>query len=45
MLNVDGTEDGTENASDEETVEIPTGLNGFSPIGHRSPWNTRPVAA
>lgn len=45
MLNMDGTEDGTEDASDEDTVDIPPGLKTFSPIGHRSPWNTRPVAA
>ena len=45
MLNMDGTEDGTEDDSDEDTVDISAGLTPFSPIGHRSPWNTRPVAA
>ena len=45
MLNMDGTEDGTDDASDEETVDIPAELRSFSPMAHRSPWNTRPVAA
>lgn len=45
MLNMDGTEDGTDEASDEDTVDVPTGLTSFSPMGHRSPWNSRPVAA
>lgn len=45
MLNMDGTEDGTDEASDEDAVDVPAGLASFSPMGHRSPWNTRPVAA
>jgi hypothetical protein len=45
MLNMDGTEDGTDDASEEEAGDIPSGLASFSPIGHRSPWNTRPVVA
>jgi hypothetical protein len=45
MLNMDGTEDGTDDASAEEAGDISSGLTSFSPIGHRSPWNTRPVAA
>lgn len=45
MLNMDGTEDGTDETSDEDTVDVPAGLTAYSPMGHRSPWNTRPVAA
>lgn len=46
MLNMDGMEDDDDDddGSDEDPTEVPPVLTGFSPIGHRSPWNTRVVA-
>lgn len=43
MLNMDGTEDGSEEDEDDD----PAGLGGFSAltINHRSPWNASTVAA
>lgn len=45
MLNMDGTEDGTGDGSDEEAVDASTVLTGFSPMSHRSPWNARTIVA
>ena len=44
MLNMDGMEDEDDDGSDEETAKVPPVLTSFSPIGHRSPWNSRVVA-
>lgn len=44
MLNMDGTENGDEDSSDEESTDGPSELGRFSPMSHRSPWNTRVVA-
>lgn len=45
VLNMDGTEDGDEDGSDEEESAEATSLEDFSaPINHRSPWNARVVA-
>lgn len=41
MLNMDGTEDGDEASSDEESTDALSALGRFSPINHRSPWNVR----
>lgn len=40
MLNMDGTEDGDEDGSDEEPAKV---IAAFSPMNHRSPWNARVV--
>lgn len=45
MLNMDGTEDGTEDESNDDAADASTVLTGFSPMTHRSPWNTRSIAA
>lgn len=45
MLNMDGTEDGTGDGSDEEAVDASTVLTGFSPMSHRSLWNARTIVA
>ncbi|MCJ1270940.1 hypothetical protein MMC22_010839 [Lobaria immixta] len=44
MLNMDGTENGDEDSSDEESTDGPSALGSFSPMNHRSPWNSRVVA-
>ena len=45
MLNMDGTEDGTDPDSSEEGGDDPSVFTGFVPLDHRSRWDDRSIAA